>query len=195
MRRSAEVGAGAAVGVGALWVIPKVTSIAAPGITQASPPPDKACPISISGSMEGNLKIKPGDQLQGGYHFKFSGNHPASTVTVKNATVTIHAICPDKSTHEIVIPLPTYTVTVPANNTSYFPAANQSDPLVWQGTLTAPAICGAGVAYTAPKGATFTANVVISPPSTLVSFQFHYRNHATNLNGGSWSSTKTACKP
>lgn len=181
----------ALVGGTLVWAAPIVQSIAIPSAwAAASPPP---CPISITGSMEGNMAVTPGNELQGGYHFGMTGNHPATTVHVTSAVVTLHAKCDIGGTlFDIAIPLPDYKVTIPANSHDQFPAASQSDPLNWQGTLTAPTgPCGGGAYHV--TSATFTANVSISPPSTQVGFQFHYRNHTFNINGGSWSGTKAAC--
>ena len=49
--------------------------------------------VTISGSMEGAIKIANGDFVAGGYQFTIPGAHPDTHVTIASATVTISGPC------------------------------------------------------------------------------------------------------
>jgi len=157
-------------------------------LTCGSAPGGKDFSIGPS-SMEGDLHIKPGDWISGGYNFHFiSGSHAATQYTVV-ATVTVPVVCPDNSVQNIVIPLgapgqlngggvSTYTYNIPAGDTSKHASGDQNSILVWEGAVQAPAnLCG-GVPGRNQRGAILNANVTQNPHVDLVDWQFHYRDPA-----------------
>jgi hypothetical protein len=144
--------------------------------------------VTISGSMEGNLPIRSGDTLRAGFDFTVPGDHPADTVTFSNINVSLNVQCPDKTTVTLNIPMPNQTFTDPAHDGGdWFPSNNQNSPLVYQGSITVPSICGGATGH-APKGATFTANLIASTTSS-VNVRFHYSDGTS----GSWSGTQGFC--
>jgi hypothetical protein len=144
-----------------------------------------AAPVVISGSMEGNLPVNPNDTLRAGYDFTMPGAHPAATVTVVNAAVSLNVVCADKSTVPLSISLPTYTVTIPAGNTGWFPSGDQKSPLVYQGSTAVPStICG-GAGGHAPQGALFTGQFYSTDNNDPLNIRFHYADNTA----GSWSGT------
>jgi len=142
-------------------------------------------PITISGSMEGNLPVHPNDTLRAGYDFTIPGAHPAATVTVSSATVSLTVQCADKSTVPLSITFPTYTVSVPAGNSNWFPSGDQSSALVYQSSTSVPSsICG-GAGGHAPQGATFSAQFSSTDTKDPINVRFHYADNTA----GSWSGT------
>ncbi|HLI57626.1 MAG TPA: hypothetical protein VKY26_11425, partial [Actinomycetota bacterium] len=121
--------------------------------------PGLAATLTISGTMEGNLPIKPGDRLEVGYDFTIPGGPSAAdAVTVSGASVVVKAVCSNGSSSQLTVALPSASYAIPAGNSQWFPSGDQSSSLVWQGSLTVPtSFCG-GQAGHAPDGATFTAN-------------------------------------
>jgi PKD repeat protein len=110
--------------------------------------------VTISGSMEGNLPVNPGDTVRAGYDFSLPGTHPASIVTVTGGSVNMNISCPNGTTQMLTISLPAQTYSIAANDNSWHPSGDQSSSLVYQGSTTAQT-CSGGQA---PSGATFTAN-------------------------------------
>jgi hypothetical protein len=143
-----------------------------------SPPVGKT--FSMSNSMEGDLSnIRPGDWISGGYSFKFvSTTHAATSYTV-TTSVTLPVYCPDGggSGGNIVIPLGTQTLNIPANDTNWHQTGDQNNILSWEGAVKAPDLCG-GNRMRNQIGATFTATVSQNPQVSLVDWRFHYRDPA-----------------
>jgi hypothetical protein len=86
-----------------------------------SPPQGKTFGIGPS-SMEGALKIRPGDWISGGYSFKFDGHQGATTYAV-TASVMVPFTCPDGSGPggSILINLGTQSYPVPAGRSDWLP--------------------------------------------------------------------------
>jgi hypothetical protein len=154
-----------------------------------APPPVCSAVVTISGSMEGNLPVHPGDTIKAGYDFTLPGSQTADTVSFSNVSVTLPVQCPNGTTDMLTIPMPNYTVTVPANESGgWFPSGDQSSPLVYQGSIVAPSnLCGGQTGY-APQGATFNASLAAST-SNPVNVRFHYEDNSA----GSWSGTNSYC--
>jgi hypothetical protein len=140
-------------------------------------------------SMEGAIKIKPGDWVSGGYSFTFPGSHAAITETI-SAEVDIPVTCPNgASGGTIRIPLGapascsngacnpgTVTYTVPVNDSSWFPTGDANSVRSWQGAVLAPDLCS-GSPMNASKGAVFSAVVGESPSGAPPAhFTFKYRD-------------------
>jgi hypothetical protein len=136
----------------------------------------RTCHMNFTSEVDVGTIMPLQNILQGGYHFTMPGSHPATTVSVTNPTITLKAKCPDNSTHDIVIPLAPYSVTIPANTNGcdgWCPANDEHSPLVCQGAIFAPDVCGGrGYVLTSHKG-TFDATVTIDT-CAKVNFQFHY---------------------
>jgi RHS repeat-associated protein len=134
--------------------------------------------------MEGNLQIHPGDPLRAGFDFTMPGSHPAATVSIYNASVSLLVKCSNGLTPALAIMLPAQTITDTASSSGWYPSGDQSSSLVYQGTLTAPDLCGGGVMNDA-SGAIFTATFFSTDTTDKVNFRFHYSDNTS----GSWSVT------
>jgi hypothetical protein len=114
--------------------------------------------ISIGPStMEGDLKVSPGQSVDFGYDFNVQA--PA-TVAVMNVQVKFTIRCangstPSQSSYTATLPNHTYTVT----KSGWNPSGDQQSPLVWQGTFVMPNFCNGGQVRL-DKGGTFTANML-----------------------------------
>jgi hypothetical protein len=122
----------------------------------------KTCPGSVGmgpQAMEGNLRVAPGTTLLAGYDFTIPGNHSSLTITVSNAQWVFAVSCvsgatPSASTFTVTAPTQTYQVT----NDQWYPSGDQSSPLVYQGSISVPNLCGGGDLDLA-HGATFSATL------------------------------------
>ena len=146
-----------------------------------------ATPISMGPqAMEGNLKLSPGDLLMAGYDFTIPGSHPAIQVQFTNPMVTFQAECVDGGGGgTIVVPMPSDQFAVPQNSSAWFPSGDQHSPLVFQGSVVVPDLCGGGQ-ITLRDGGTFTAELKASDTSRGVHVRWHY---SANGSSGSWSGT------
>ncbi len=139
---------------------------------------------TISGSMEGNLAINPGDTVKAGYNFTIPGSHPANIITAISGNVTLPVSCPNGSTQTLTIDLPRQSYNVAQNDNRWFPSGNQSSSLVYQGSVTAPTTLCGGVQGHAPKGATFVMQF-----GATASSKFNVRFHYSDNSAGGWSGT------
>jgi hypothetical protein len=110
-------------------------------------------------AMEGDLKVAPGQIIKVGYSLTIPGNKSNVFVTVINPNLTFTVRCqsgatPSASTFTVSMPTQTYIVT----NSSWFPSGDQHSPLVYQGSIAAPDLCGGGN-LRLDKGGTFKAAV------------------------------------
>jgi hypothetical protein len=132
------------------------------------------------------MVLTPGDIIDAGYVFTISGKHPAATVNVAGASVTLHVVCGDASTQDVLITLPPASYPVAANYTGWTPAGKQSDAAVYQGSLAAPDVCGGGT-YKPKNGATFEA-AITTDQNVKINVKFHWR---ANGSSGGYSGTAT----
>jgi hypothetical protein len=150
-----------------------------------------ACNTSVynSGSMEGNLPIRPGDTVKCGFDFTIPGSHPSDTVGISNASCTLPVQCPS-GTSNLVITIPNQSITDnDGNGSQWFPSGDKNSPLVYQGSIKVPSsFCGGATGH-APQGATFTANLTATT-TNRINFRFHYSDNTS----GSWSSTQSYCR-
>jgi RHS repeat-associated protein len=177
-----------------IWVV--LTGCVTLAVAMLPPAVQAAAPlVSPSGAgtvvigpqaMEGNLQIHPGDSLRAGFNFTMPGSHPTATASIYNASVSLLVKCSDGSTPALAINLPAQTITDPGGSPSWYPSGDQSSSLVYQGTLTAPDLCG-GLVMNDAGGATFTATFFSTDTIDKVNFRFHYRDNTS----GSWSATLT----
>jgi hypothetical protein len=122
----------------------------------------QGCPGSFSmgpQAMDGNLQVTPGAILQAGYDFTLPGNTNSLTMTVSAAQVTFAVRCasgatPSASMLTVTMPDRTYQIT----NDQWYPSGDQSSPLVYQGSVSVPDLCGGGKISLA-KGGTFTGTL------------------------------------
>lgn len=110
-------------------------------------------------AMEGDLKVSPGTTLKVGYDFTVPGNHASFPLTVGMPQVVFAVHCvsgatPSASTFTVSMPTQTYSVT----NDQWYPSGDQSSPLVYQGSIAVPNLCGGGE-LRLDQGGTFTARV------------------------------------
>jgi hypothetical protein len=189
-------------------------------ITPIPNPPAAQTSVNIGpSSMEGAIKLMPGQWVSGGYSFKTNFPSPATfTVT---ATVSIAGKCSGGTmdSDTFVIPLGTKTFSVPKGQTDWLPTGDQNNILSWQGALQVPVnVCGGGskVFLDGSKGAVFNATISASPNQTgaMTNWRFHYRDPAAkgkgNVNctdatnpkrnnsdvcGASWSGTANVVMP
>jgi len=139
-------------------------------------------------AMEGDLKVKPGDTLSAGYDFTMPGNHPAATLLFTSAMVTFQAQCVSGSGGgSVVVPIADSTYTDPAGSSQWFPSGDQHSPLVYQGSVAVPNLCGGGQ-MTLKKGGTFTAQLQSTDTSDKVNVRWHY---SADGSAGGWSGTSS----
>jgi hypothetical protein len=144
-----------------------------------TPPTGKT--FSMKNSMEGDLAhIMPGDWISGGYSFKFvDSKHGATNYTV-TSSITLPVYCPDGGGPggNIVIPLGTQVIPIPAGDTNWKRTGDQNSILSWEGSVQAPNLCS-GNRMRNQIGATFTNTVSQDPQVGLVDWRFHYRDPAS----------------
>ena len=108
----------------------------------------------------GNLQVTPGSKLQAGYDLSVPGNKNTLTMTVSAAQVTFAVRCvskaaPSAPTFTVLLQTGTYQIT----SDQWFPSGDQNSPLVYQGSVPVPALCGPGGQISLAKGGTFTATL------------------------------------
>jgi serine protease AprX len=141
-------------------------------------------------SSPANLQINPGDPLSAGYVFSMPGKHPVATVQFVGADVTLAVACSAKGSTvgAITINLSGGPYSVPANAKGSIPTDNQHSPASFEGSTTAPDLCGGNTMFGA--SATFSAQVNSTDTADNVQVQFHSSDAAVNGNTG-WSSSAT----
>jgi hypothetical protein len=120
------------------------------------------CPGSLTmgpQAMEGDLKVSPGTTLKAGYDFTLPGNNSSLSLSVNSPQVVFAVNCvsgatPSSPTFTVSMPTTTYSVT----NSQWYPSGDQSSPLVYEGSVTVPDLCGGGQ-LRLNQGGTFTASV------------------------------------
>ena len=120
------------------------------------------CPNSLTmgpQAMEGDLKVSAGTTLEAGYDFTVPGNHASFSLTVSNPQVVFAVRCvsgatPSAATFTVPMPTQTYSVT----SDQWYPSGDQHSPLVYQGSVVVPDLCGGGQ-LRLDQGGTFTASV------------------------------------
>jgi len=127
-----------------------------------SGPGSHACPGSLTMGPQamGNLQVAPGTTLQAGYDISVPGNKTSLSMTVSAASVTFAVNCvsktaPSAPTFTVQLQTQTYQIT----NDQWFPSGDQNSPLVYQGSVAVPALCGPGGEISLAKGGTFTATL------------------------------------
>ncbi len=147
--------------------------------------------LHLEGSMQGNLKIQPGDPLAAGYAFSMPGVHPTASVELVQGAVNLPVSCSQSGSPvgQITISLTEGPYVDVANSSAVLPTGQQSSSASFQGHETAPNLCAGGPMYD-PTGAIFTGEAVSSDATTPLNLQFHYCDGATSSNAG-WSSTSS----
>ena len=140
------------------------------------PPPGKALSIGPS-SMEGNLNIRPGDWVSGGYSFVFvDGSHAATTVNV-TSTLTMPYVCSNGTSGQFIINLGSHSYNVPAGDKNWQPTGDANNILSWAGSGQAPEGCGPGNVMNNSRGGIFSATITQVPDTgSLINWRFKYRD-------------------
>jgi hypothetical protein len=155
---------------------------------------------SVVISMTRPIRINSGDTLLAGYVLSMPDGHPAATVSLAGGNVQTDVTCPDGSSYTLTIPFPNQTYSIPANDSSWFPAPNEKSPLVYQGSTTVSG-CSGGVArnfYLRALGVSAgTGNPPAAPGFSTtdtmypLNVRFHFTSSTDDGAGGRWSPTAT----
>src|SRR5258708_5185338 len=86
--------------------------------------PASATSVTLSGAMEGNIAVNPGDTVRAGYAIAMPGAHPAAQVTISSAGAAVQATCSGGKTQWINTGLPGQTFAIAASDASWQPAAD-----------------------------------------------------------------------
>ena len=119
-----------------------------------------ACPgnVTMGPQAMGNLQVTPGTTLQAGYDLTLPGNNKSLTMTVSAAQVTFAVSCVSKAAPSaLTLTVPVQRQTYQITGAQWYPSGDQSSPLVYQGSIPVPALCGPGGTISLAKGGTFTA--------------------------------------
>jgi hypothetical protein len=119
--------------------------------------------------------VKTGDMIAAGWDISMPENHPATTVALSGATATIPFLCLTESTpvaKSLVILLPTTSISIPANDTSWHPTSSSSSVAGYQASAAVPLLCADGVLI--PKGnITYAATLVSADTTNTFAMRFH----------------------
>jgi serine protease AprX len=147
--------------------------------------------VLVAGSMEGNLRIEPGDTLEAGYAFTMPGSHPAAVVQFALPSVSIPLSCSSGGAY-----VGTATISLTGgpyiellNGTAALPTSAQSSPASYQGSTTAPNLCKGAAMYGA--SAALSSEVISTDAVDHVDVAFHYAD-PQRLASAAWSSPGVA---
>jgi Concanavalin A-like lectin/glucanases superfamily len=120
------------------------------------------CPGSLTmgpQAMEGDLKVSPGTTLKTGYDLTVPGNNASFWITNTDTRVVFAVRCvsgasPAASTITVSMSPQAYSVT----NSQWYPSGDQSNSLVYQGSIAVPDLC-AGGQLRLNLGGTFTSSI------------------------------------
>ena len=145
--------------------------------------------VSISGSMEGSVRISNGDYVAAGYRFRIPGGHPETHVLIANASVVFQGRCSNGSSLNTLTihlrpgPVGGGSYDVPANSNAVFPTNDENSPGAFQGSVVAN-VCGGGNAkLDVSRGATFSGDVQADQTANKIQIAFHYRDPAAKGKG------------
>jgi len=123
----------------------------------------QTCPGGVTmgpQAMDGNLQVTPGTALQAGFDFTLPANKNSLTMTVAAALVTFRVSCVSGAAPSLpTITVPLQAVTYQITSDLWYPSGDQSSPLVYQGSVAVPALCGTGGKISLAKGGIFTATL------------------------------------
>jgi hypothetical protein len=169
----------------------------------AVPAAAQANTVTISGSMEGAIKIANRDHVSGGYSFSIGGGHAALNVQLANASIVFSGNCSNGGTDTLTVPLSAGPYSVAAGDNSWLPSGDEASDTSFLGSVVANVCRGTGT-LDASKGATFTGDLESDVTTDQVAIRFHYRdpnakgkgnydctaaNYAASVCGASWSGT------
>jgi serine protease AprX len=147
--------------------------------------------VLVAGSMEGNLKIEPGDTLEAGYGFSMPGSHPGAIVQFALPSVSIPLSCTSGGAY-----VGTATINLRGgpyielmNEAASLPTSAQSSPASYQGSTTAPNLCNGGVMYGASAG--MSTELISTDATDPVDVEFHYSDPQRDASAA-WSSPSSA---
>jgi hypothetical protein len=143
--------------------------------------------LSISGSMEGSVRISNGDHVSAGYVFTIPGSHPDTHVVFAGAQVLFSGTCSNGSAANTLAvklsPGPAGGYEDPANSPVKLPSNNEASPETYEGSVIAD-VCGGGSAtLNASAGASFSAEVQADQTANQLQVQFHYRDPSAKGKG------------
>ena len=136
--------------------------------------------------MEGDLKLAPGATLDVGFDARIPGSHGATRLGFSNALASFAFTCVGKAkggTIGVPMSMPTQEYDVQGEDSKWYPSADRSSPLVFQGSYRVGQECG-GATLRLGKGV-FTA-AVSSTQRDEVDVRWHYRGNGSPAN---WSET------
>jgi subtilisin family serine protease len=147
--------------------------------------------LGIQGSMQNGMLINSGDTLSAGYAMSMPGKHASATVQFVQPAVTVPVSCTKAGTvaGQIVVNLAAGPYRIASTTSSVVPTNQQSSPLSFQGSATAPNLCNGAPMYDA-GGGTFTGQVLSTDPLDRLNLQFHFLDAGSTSNAG-WSPTAT----
>jgi hypothetical protein len=146
----------------------------------------------MSGSMQGDMKIQPGDELSAGDVISMSGSHPQATVNILGGIVTLPISCSDGGGPSgwISIALASGPYSFAQNSWTSLPTDKQGVAASFQGTTVAPDLCSGGPMWS--SSATYWAEVTSTDTNDPVSLKFHYIDSTTqNLSKWDWNPVTT----
>ena len=172
-------------GVLALGVVAMLVALG--GLTAA--PASATSTTIVNKTMEGTLKLLPGDWVAAGYVLRVKGKtHPAMTVRIRNAYVVLGLRCDGSSTRVGTVIVPLYPAvnggandfTVAAGDEGWQPTKDTNEADGYQGyaRVLDRVWCPAGKALIndgTAGGATFIAEIEGDNQATDIEVKFHYR--------------------
>lgn len=145
----------------------------------------EATPVQIlNQTMEGTLKLKPGDIIAIGYTLRVQKPHPAATLRLSGLTVTLKARCegdPYNSPRNISLFMEegsAVTVAIAQDDERWTPTRDTNQAVGFQASMPTPGnLCGdaAIIVDEVSGGVDFSAYIEASQPGLTVDMKFHYR--------------------
>ena len=118
----------------------------------------------VETGQSATAKLAPGTTLNAGYDFTIPGNNTTRTFTINNPRVVFTLHCVSGATpSQTTVTAPMSTTTTTVNDSGWYPSGDQHSPLVYQGTVAVPNVCGGGQVRL-DAGGTFTTNVTVNGP-------------------------------
>lgn len=148
-------------------------------------------------SMNRPLDVTDGTEVKAGYTAALPFAHPDASVTLVGASVQLDVENEDGRSYTLTVPFENTSFLIPEDDMEWFPAAQQKNPLTWQGAATS----GFGghvrnVVFSA-LGANLTGGAgnpagpgIATDTGDPVDVRFHVDTGTGGANG-SWSSTET----
>jgi serine protease AprX len=140
----------------------------------------------MTGSMQGDTKIEPGDTLSAGDVMSMSGSHPQATVSILGGVVTLPVSCTDGGSPSgwITIGLASGPYSFSQNSWWNLPADSSRATASFQGSTVAPDLCSGGPMWN--SSASYWSEVTSTDTNDPVQLRFHYID-STTQGWAKWS--------